>query len=97
MLFRAKKHRFESPEMLKLGRCEAAIETLELKWVGYRDEIKKLVSRLEKRDQRAEQKLRQAASQDDESGNNELNSCADVIDEVSNRVLARRKSRGIRE
>lgn len=97
MLFRAKKHRFESPEMLKLGRCEAAIETLELKWVGYRDEIKKLVSRLEKRDQRAEQKIRQAAAQDEQPADNGDNTIAEIVDDTTARVLARRQKRGIRE
>jgi len=80
-----------------MGRLEAAVETLELKWQGYRDEIKKLVSRLEKRDQRAEQKLRAAAAQDEEIPSNGNNDIAEIVDETTARVLARRKSRGIRE
>ena len=35
------------------GRLEAKVNTLELEWAAYRDQINKLVQRLEKRDQRA--------------------------------------------
>jgi len=35
---------------------EATLEALEMKWVAYRDELKRLVNRLEKRDSRAEAK-----------------------------------------
>ncbi len=97
MLFRAKSQPITSEEMRQLGRLEAAVETLELKWVGYRDEIKKLVSRLEKREQRLEEKLRAAAAQDEEIPNNGDSSIAAVVDETSERVLRRRQSRGIRE
>lgn len=37
----------------KVGRLDAAVDGLELKWETYRDELRRLVQRLEKRDQRA--------------------------------------------
>lgn len=38
------------------GRLEAEVERLSLEWVAYRDELRRLVQRLEKRDQRLERK-----------------------------------------
>ena len=35
------------------GRLEAKVDSLELQWATYRDQLNKLVQRLEKRDQRA--------------------------------------------
>lgn len=97
MFGRSKKPPLESEDLRRMGRLEAAVETLELKWEGYRDELKKLVSRLEKRDQRAEQKLRAAASQDEETPSNGNNDISEIVDPTSARVLARRANRGIRE
>lgn len=37
----------------RLGKAEAEVERLSLVWESYRDELKRLVNRLEKRDQRA--------------------------------------------
>lgn len=37
----------------RLGRNEAEVENLMLQWKGYKDELNRLVNRLEKRDQRA--------------------------------------------
>jgi len=88
MFGRKKDHEFTSEEMRKLGRLEAVVESLELKWTIYRDEMKKLVNRLEKRDERLEKKLR-------ESDNTE-NSVETAIengpqmDEITTRVLRRR-------
>lgn len=44
-------------DLRRLGRLEAGVESLELKWVSTRDELKKLVNRLEKRDERLLKKL----------------------------------------
>lgn len=41
----------------RVGRCEAETERLSLIWEAYRDELKRLVSRLEKRDQRAQARV----------------------------------------
>lgn len=51
----------ESEDLRRMGRLEAAVESLELKWVNYRDEIKKLVNRLEKREERLEKRLAEDA------------------------------------
>lgn len=37
----------------QVGKLEAEVESLELKWTSYRDELRRLVQRLEKREQRA--------------------------------------------
>lgn len=88
MFGRKKEHEFTSEEMRKLGRLEAVVESLELKWVIYRDEMKKLVNRLEKRDERLEKRLREAANTDEIV---EPAIAADgAIDEVTKRVLGRR-------
>ncbi len=73
-----------------MGRLEAAVESLELKWVNYRDEMKKLVNRLEKREQRLEQKLRDAAAQDEQLADTVPESMNDGLDDISRAVLARR-------
>lgn len=53
----------ESSDLRRMGRLEAQVENLTLQWEGYRDEIKRLVARLEKRDQRAaEREAREAAA-----------------------------------
>lgn len=52
-----------TPEEWKArGRLEAEVERLSLEWLAYRDEIKRLVARLEKRDQRAAQATPQTAA-----------------------------------
>lgn len=66
-----------------MGRLEAAVESLELKWVNYRDEIKKLVNRLEKREQRLEQRLAETDKNAD-NGNQEFES------DIHRRIAARR-------
>ncbi len=88
MFGRTKKPPLESEDLRRMGRLEAAVETLELKWVGYRDEIKKLVSRLEKRDQRQEQRLRAAAAEPDENGNSEPVS---TLDPITEKLFRRRR------
>lgn len=77
----------ETPEhyvdlVRRLGRNEAEVERLGLVWEAYRDELRRLVSRLEKRDQRAAK----VAEED----------CADCpedpkLDPASARILARRR------
>jgi len=74
-----------------MGRLEAAVESLELKWTNYRDEIKKLVSRLEKREERLEKKLRETTDTV-EPVNNEP-SKDEFVDITTQRVLARRNKR----
>lgn len=76
-----------------MGRLEAAVESLELKWVNYRDEIKKLVTRLEKREERLEKKLRETA-ETEPVVNGEPDVSDIFTDVVSQRVLARR-NRGL--
>jgi len=68
----------------RCGRLEAEVENLGLQWVGYRDELKRLVNRLEKRDQRAEAR---EAEQPDGGDGSEDTPRRDVVTE---RVLARR-------
>lgn len=78
-----------------MGRLEAQVESLELKWSNYRDELKKLVNRLEKREERAEKKLRETSNSDE--NHTILDQNFDEIDEVSQRVLARRLRHGVPE
>jgi len=72
----------------RCGRLEAEVENLGLQWVGYRDEIKRLVNRLEKRDQRAE------AREAEQTDGVERSTDTPKRDVVTERVLARRS--GIR-
>jgi len=72
----------------RCGRLEAEVENLGLQWVGYRDEIKRLVNRLEKRDQRAE------AREVEQTELPEGSADTPKRDVVTERVLARRS--GIR-
>jgi len=92
MFSRSKKHVWSSTEMQKLGRLEAEVETLTLKWTLYRDEMKKLVNRLEKVWERQEKKLRRDAEQ---SLNNEDNGDLPIVDEITARVNARRAGHGV--
>ncbi len=73
----------ESDDLRRMGRLEAKVESIELQWVDYRDQLKRLVQRLEKRDQRAEQR---------ELAQTEPDEISQPVDEVTARVWARRKS-----
>lgn len=73
-------------DVRRLGRLEAEVETLRLQWAGYRDELKRLANRLEKRDQRAEAREEQAR------GAAEAEPVFPEVDEISRRVLARRNA-----
>lgn len=64
MFGQRKQNPLSTDDVRRLGRMEAAVETLELKWEGYRDELKKLVNRLEKRDERLLKKLAQLDNND---------------------------------
>ena len=92
MFRRSKITPLESEDLRRMGRLEAAVESLELKWVNYRDEIKKLVNRLEKREERLEKKLREAEEQPAHSADNGDLPIEDVI---SQRVNARRQRHGL--
>lgn len=74
--------------LLKMGRLEAEVETLQLKWTGTRDEIKRLVNRLEKRDERADKKA--AAAVEIEIPIDKDATPAERVDDITTRVLARR-------
>jgi len=94
MFGRPKKPPLESEDLRRMGRLEADVESLQLKWVNYRDEIKKLVNRLEKREERLERKLREIADETVETADN---GDMPILDEISARVNARRSKRGIHE
>lgn len=66
----------------RVGRSEAEVERLGLIWVGYRDEIRRLVQRLEKRDQRLEKRQEEDCEDCPEAA---------PLDTVSARILARRR------
>lgn len=87
MFWTAKPDPLSTDDVRRLGRLEAQVETLELKWKLYRDEMRKLVQRLEKQTQRAEAKQR---AQDDETMINEDNGTQLGVDEVTARVMHRR-------
>lgn len=70
----------------RLGRLEAEVETLHLQWAGYRDEMKRLANRLERRDQRAAE--RESRSPE---GSNGGPPPVEALDPISARVLARRQ------
>lgn len=75
----------------RLGRLEAEVESLGLQWAGYRDEMKRLANRLERRDQRAQERETRAAE-----GSNGGPPPIEAPDPISARVLARRAAHGIR-
>lgn len=75
----------ERDVLLRLGRLEADVESLKLQWASYRDELKRLVNRLEKRDQRAAQRAEVAPGAPNEAG----------PDPITAKILARRQ-RGVR-
>ena len=89
MFSRRKITPLESEDLRRMGRLEAAVESLELKWVNYRDEIKKLVNRLEKREQRLEQKLAEGGK-DTTNGNS--GNPPEWESDVHRRIAARRGS-----
>lgn len=66
------------------GRIEAEVERLDLIWTAYRDELKRLVARLEKRDQRATEKKKKADVGED------------VAESANERILARRTRHAVR-
>jgi hypothetical protein len=70
----------------RLGRLEAEVENLGLQWVGYRDELKRLANRLERRDQRAAERERREEEGEDSSPDN-----GGGPDAISQFVLTRRK------
>ena len=70
--------------LLRLGRLEAENERLDLEWKAYRDELKRLVNRLEKRDQREASRIAQDRDEPLEA--------LSPSDEITARVLARRKA-----
>jgi vancomycin resistance protein YoaR len=85
---RSKRVEPASPEDWKrIGRLEAEVESLRLQWAGYRDELKRLVNRLEKRDQRAEAR---------EKADLEQTVPEPQHDEITRQVLARRERHGLR-
>ena len=94
MFGHTKKRPLESEDLRRMGRLEAQVESLELKWVNYRDEIKKLVNRLEKREERLEKKLRELADETPQIVKDDNNG---EIDEISARVLARRNKHGLHD
>lgn len=67
----------------RIGRLEAEVESLRLQWASYRDELHRLVQRLEKRDQRAAERERAAPPVPSEPER----------DPTTERVLARRRGR----
>lgn len=73
-------------DLRRLGRLEAAVESLELKWIGYRDELKKLVNRLEKRDERLLTKLAKLENNEESTNGGDLTK----ISELNRRIAARR-------
>jgi len=92
MFWTRKQSPFVTDDVRRLGRMEAQVETLELKWTMYRDEIKKLVNRLEKREERAIKKEKELLEVTVETDNN-----GDMlaVDEISARVLARRSHNAV--
>lgn len=73
----------ESKDLLRMGRLEAEVATIHLEWVSYRDELRRLVNRLEKRAQRDEKK-----ALENEGGERE--SATTPRDVITERVLRRR-------
>ena len=75
------------PEIYRrVGRLEAECERLDLSWVAYRDELRRLVARLEKRDQRAQER---------ETREQEGSDKAEGPDAITAKVWARRnRNRG---
>jgi len=92
MFGRKEKPPLESEDMRRVGRMEARMETLELKWSMQRDEMLKLVRRLEKREERAVQKERELAAEIADSANSIL---APGVDEITERVNARRNRNAV--
>lgn len=75
----------------RLGRLEAEVETLHLQWAGYRDEMKRLANRLERRDQRAQERETR-----EREGSNGSPPGPNDLDAISQFVLERRKYHGLR-
>jgi hypothetical protein len=77
----------ESEDLRRMGRLEARLESIELQWASYRDELKRLVNRIEKRDQRAEARAEREAAEA-EAGEPEF----PALDATSARIHARRNA-----
>jgi len=71
-------------EWLARGRLEAEVNTLRLEWMGYKDQLNRLVQRLEKRDQRAAAREEAPAPEPEANGDG-----FNVVD--AERKLAERK------
>lgn len=69
--------------LVRMGRIEGEVESLHMQWASYKDELKRLVQRLEKRDQRAAERAQ--AEQPDQDPYSHL-------DQVSQRILRRRNA-----
>lgn len=69
-----------------MGRLEADVESIKLQWVSYRDELRRLVNRLEKRAERDEKKAR-------EKGIDQSEDQSPGSDVITQRVLKRRNKR----
>ena len=92
MFGRTKHPPLESKDLLRMGRLEAEVESLQIKWSTMRDELLKLVRRLEKRDERAAAKERAKAEADAE---NVQSYATEEVDSITARVLARRNHHAI--
>lgn len=75
----------------RMGRLEAQVETLDLQWIAYRDELKRLAARLERRDQRAQERETREAE-----GSNGGPPNLEAPDAISAHVLARRSHHELR-
>ena len=82
----------ESEDIRRLARLEGSIESLRFEWSNVKDELLKLARRLEKRDERAEKKAREAVEIEQ---NDIIEETTSPVDEITARVLARRNSRAV--
>jgi len=67
--------------MRRLGRMEADVERLELSWTNHKDQLNRLVNRLEKREERAEKRSAESEEVQETPG----------VTALRERVLARRR------
>lgn len=70
------------------GATDARVEGLELKWLTFKDEMMRLVQRLEKRDQRARLRAQETIEPEE---------ATTPRDEITERVMARRNRGAIRK
>lgn len=71
--------------MRRLGRMEADVERLELSWTNHKDQLNRLVNRLEKRDERAQKRETEPEVGEDEP----------EVTDLRERVLARRRRHAV--